>query len=425
MQTQNALSETQKKQRKFLLVLPALVLPFLTCLLWAAGLISGNDAKAANPKGGLNMQLPDAHLADNHSWNKLSFYEQAEKDSAKYREAIKNDPFYKNSKDSLLGFSVAPANASPYNPLPPNYQDANEYKVSQRLATINAALKDNSNIERSRSEENRSNSLQPPVVANTDINRLEQMLQSANQTDSDSDMETQQLNSMMDKILDIQHPERVSDRIQRQSEKNKKQVFPLLVNKTSATPSLLQKDSNLKNKIIPKVKTGASGFYSLGTDSLPSSSPSGVEAQIQETQTIVSGSSVKLVLGADIYVNGILIPQGTFIYGYASQNNERLKIAISSIRYQASIFPVSLSVYDLDGLEGIHIPGSVSRDVAKETGSEGLSNLGITSFDPSLGAQAASAGIAAAKTLINKKVKQVKLTVKAGYKVILNNDDHQ
>lgn len=425
MQTKQSLTEKQKKQRKFFLVLPALVLPFITCLLWAIGIIGESDAKASGLKGGLNMKLPDAHLTDNNSWNKLSFYEQAEKDSAKYREALKNDPFFQKSKDSVTAFSGVGNSPLSYNSLPPGYQDANEYRVNQRLAKLNEALNANSNVESASSKSERNVLPQSSSIATADVNRLENMLQNVNQNDSDSDPETQQLNSMMDKILDIQHPERVSDRIQRESAKNSKQVFPVVLDKKSESPSLLQKGNSDRVKTSPKGRSAENGFYSLGADTLSSPFPTGIEADIQETQTIVGGSSVKLVLGNDIYVNGTVIPMGTFIYGTASQNDERLKIEISSIRYQSSIFPVSLSVYDLDGLEGIHIPGSLNRDVAKETGSEGLSNIGITSLDPSLGAQAASAGIAAAKTLINKKVKQVKLTVKAGYKVILNDNNHQ
>jgi len=43
------------------------------------------------------------------------------------------------------------------------------------------------------------------------------------------------------------------------------------------------------------------------------------------------------------------------------------------------------------------------------------------SYDPSLGAQAATAGIAMAKGLFSKKVKLIKVTVKAGYSVLLLN----
>ncbi len=49
----------------------------------------------------------------------------------------------------------------------------------------------------------------------------------------------------------------------------------------------------------------------------------------------------------------------------------------------------------------------------------------LTSADPSLKAQAATAGINTVKSLMSRKVKQVKVLVKAGYKVLLRDKNVQ
>ncbi len=116
------------------------------------------------------------------------------------------------------------------------------------------------------------------------------------------------------------------------------------------------------------------------------------------------------------------MPSGTFIYGAASVKNERLKIEITSILFGNSILPVSLEVYDMDGQEGIYIPGSINRTVAKESSNNALGGMNATTINPSIGAQAASAGIEAAKSLLSKKIKLVKMTVRAGYKVLLKDN---
>ena len=110
------------------------------------------------------------------------------------------------------------------------------------------------------------------------------------------------------------------------------------------------------------------------------------------------------------------------MFGTASLTGERLSIKISSIRFQHSIFPVALSVYDMDGMQGIYIPGAVTRDVAKQAADRTFQEFGTTTLDPSLGAQAASAGIAATRNLLSKKVKLIKVTVKAGYQVLLRDE---
>jgi len=45
----------------------------------------------------------------------------------------------------------------------------------------------------------------------------------------------------------------------------------------------------------------------------------------------------------------------------------------------------------------------------------------MTTLDPSLKAQATATGIGTIKSLVSKKAKLVRVQVKAGYKVLLNN----
>ncbi len=337
-------TETQingwEKQRRFLLLLPLLVLPFLTFALWSLGLVGKADAKASGNAKGLNMQLPDAKISNNGSWNKLSFYQQADKDSVKYRDAQKSDPFFQRRDSSALFGKDNPSTV--YNPLPPGYEDANEYQVNQKLAQLNAVLNNNAKEDKGGVNHTISNAPQTPVVQSNDVARLAQMLRSMNEPDAGTDPETQQLTGMMDKILDIQHPERVTDRLQQGSEKNKKQVFPVVSRKKDRDPSLLGANTEVKIKGDSKVSQSKSAFYSLDTDTAREQVSTSIEAEVQETQTVTGGSSVKLCLRSDMYVNGILVPRGTFIYGTASQNGDRLRIIITSIRYQTSLLPVSL-----------------------------------------------------------------------------------
>jgi len=76
-------------------------------------------------------------------------------------------------------------------------------------------------------------------------------------------------------------------------------------------------------------------------------------------------------------------------------------------------------------LPGIYIPGAISRDVAKQSADNSLQLMELGTMDPSLKAQAAAAGISTAKSLLSKKVKLVKVMVKAGYKVLLKDKNFQ
>jgi Protein of unknown function (DUF3714). len=53
-----------------------------------------------------------------------------------------------------------------------------------------------------------------------------------------------------------------------------------------------------------------------------------------------------------------------------------------------------------------------------------LQNIDASVLDPSLAAQAANTGIQAAKSLLSKKAKIVRVTLKAGYKVLLKDKNN-
>lgn len=425
------------RKRKLLMVMPLLVLPFLTLLFWALGGGKVSDADEQQAQEGLNMQLPDASFKEDKTLDKLSYYEKASSDSAKVYELMKNDPYYRSGKetdtsillhnDSLLiamkrdNYNDRYLNRSANNNS--IYSDPNEARVYNKLAELNQAL-DNAATQDTKAE-NKIDNRQPLNTTNIngkDVNRLEQMMQTMNQKDSE-DPEMQQLNNMMDKIIDMQHPERLQEKIRQTSEVRKGQVFAVSVNNESTSVSFLNNGRNPKlNDDTSHKFNQQNNFYSLEDALALNDSQNAVEAVVHETQTIVNGSTIKFRLVNDIYINGILIPKDNFVFGTASLSGERLDININSIRYKNSLFPVALSAFDMDGLEGIYIPGAITSDVARQSADRAVQDIGFNSLTPSVGVQAASAGIEAAKTLFSKKVKLIKVTVKAGYQVLLRDE---
>src|ERR1035437_5998130 len=90
------------RRRKMLLVLPLLILPFITLAFWALGGGSADTSQKTVSSSGLNLQLPNAHLKDDKSETKLSFYEKADKNSLKLGKQMKDDPFlqFQEPKDT-------------------------------------------------------------------------------------------------------------------------------------------------------------------------------------------------------------------------------------------------------------------------------------------------------------------------------------
>ena len=413
------------RKRKFYLVLPLLALPFITLAFWAMG---GGKAKneVVETAAGLNLQLPDAKLKDEKDFDKLSFYNQAEKDSLENEEALRNDPNYRRD----TGMNVLQMIRQPENnpmitsPFSSYGLDANEQKIYKKINELNQQI--------NRPEQTQSSSRNSSGQTNNnrneqfskEVDKLQSMMQMMNDKQQ-KDPEMEQIGTMLDKILDIQHPDRIKDKVKEKSIQHKQQVFSVQGVSKNDNISLLQ--SGRKNVDTGfKRKQSHNDFYDLNNKlSQDAVEEPAIEAVIHQTQTIVSGSTVKLRLTDDIYINGILVPKGNFVYGTASLENERLAVTINAIRHLNNLLPVSLAVYDLDGIAGIHIPGAISRDVAKQSAEQGLQNIDITMLDPSLAAQAANTGIQAAKSLLTKKVKLVKVTLKAGYKILLKDNNKQ
>lgn len=395
------------RKRKMLLVLPLIVLPFLTMAFWALGGGKADAANYPNRATGLNLQLPHAQLKDDKGENKLSYYEEAEKDSAKWKEGLKTDPFFPSAlNDSItkksFGYDPSPFNAA-------DYKDPNEQKVYQKLAELNTHLQNSNNYNNSNQKLNTSfPSNNNSSFGAADVNRLEEMMKNA-KTPSTRDPEVEQLNGMMERILDIQHPERVKQRLEEDISKNKETVFAIKIKEDYCSVSLLDTGNSHGQ---------TNSFYSIN-DQSGEDEQNAIEAVIQETQNLVNGSIVKIRLLDDLTIDGATITRGSFVFGKASLEGERLYVEINSIRKENSIYPVKLNVYDLDGMEGIHIPGAITRDVAKQSADNAVQNIEMSSIDPSLKVQAANAGINAAKSLLTKKAKLIKVTVKAGYKILL------
>jgi conjugative transposon TraM protein len=303
-------------------------------------------------------------------------------------------------------------NQSPYN----KTADANEQRIYQKINEINKQINqpDNGTQANSNSNQLATNNDSNEQFSN-EVDRLQDMMQQMNGS-QEADPEMQQLNGTLEKILDIQHPDRIKEKLKEKSLKSKEQVFIVTRQFVKNNISLLDTGKSKRN--------AENKFFGVEEDA-DSEEQNTVEAVVHQTQTLVNGAVVKMRLLNDIYLNGSLVKKGNFVFGIAELNDERLEININSIRNNNSLFPVKLEVFDMDGLAGIYIPGAISRDVARQSVDNGLQIMELTSMDPSFKAQAAATGINAAKSLLSKKVKQVKVLVKAGYKVLLRDKSIQ
>ena len=412
------------RRRKLLIVAPVLILPFVILLMWTLGLVG--DAKANEKNGalvsGINLSLPAAAAPKDSNWNKLRYYEQAEKDSAKLKSKLKSSSSLfglpNDAPESMEGVSEAelaerlsgieqinqrPGRARARGSL--TKPDQNERMVYERLSKLQRELSHEP-------EPQREAAPTSTPAYNPETEQLKAMMQQV-QASTAEDPELGKLDGMLDKIIAIQNPQKVQDDLEEKLEKKKGLVYAVTTGVGDLTPSILEglvKTNEVQDN---------NGFYAADNSVSPKAGQNTVRAVIHETQVLVNGATVKLRLVDDVRINGLLIPRETFIHGEASLSGERLRIVVNSIRHGSQLFPVQLVVYDMDGLAGVRVPGAISKQVVQQSTDRGLQGLGFNTVSSSVGLQAASLGVEAAKSFLSRKVKQVRVTVKAGYEVLL------
>ena len=155
-----------------------------------------------------------------------------------------------------------------------------------------------------------------------------------------------------------------------------------------------------------------------------------ISACVHTRQTVTDGQTVRFRLLEPMLVSGKEIPRNTSVVGVAKIQGERLNVLISSLEYHGNIIPVELAVYDMDGQAGIFIPGSMERSAAKEiVAGMGTSAGSSMNFSTDAGAQlAADLGkglIQGTSQYFSKKMRTVKVHLKAGYKVLLYQPDNK
>ncbi|GHU91921.1 conjugative transposon protein TraM [Bacteroidia bacterium] len=149
-----------------------------------------------------------------------------------------------------------------------------------------------------------------------------------------------------------------------------------------------------------------------------------IRACVYQTVTLSNGKELQLRLLEPMRAGDFIIPANSILTGSAKIGGERLHITITSIQYADNVIPVEMEVYDMDGVQGIFVPNSDELNAAKEIAANMGTSMGssITITDDAgsqLAADLGRSAIQGVSQFFSKKMREVKVTLKTGYKVLL------
>ena len=191
----------------------------------------------------------------------------------------------------------------------------------------------------------------------------------------------------------------------------------------------VQPVAQVNRSVVSTLGTSSDRGFNTSVGARQSAPKNTIAAVVAGDQTITNGQGVRLRITEPMWIGNRLIPRNTTIVGAARLQGERLEIEISSVECEGSVYDVELQVYDSDGQEGINIPNSMESDALHEIGANMGSTMGSSiNISTNTGAQIASdvgrGLINGVSQYLTKKMRTVKVHLKAGYRVMLHQPEN-
>ena len=377
----------RQKMMKYVVVMPAAILCGIVILWLLYSSLNSDEAKTGNA---FNTEIPDGENDGIRS--KAEEYAAAEvaKEKEQRQVAIANlDTLSSQSPDTVVQSSAIETSAQTYQEVQASLDDffIPENTETSQMAELQARI----------DELEAQNAMAQQTQQPDQMEMLERSYQLAAQYMGNGNGGN------------YQAPQQQDD------EKGKRNVQPVAQVSRNVVSSLGSSSNRSFNT-------------SVGTKSVTAKNT--IAAVVAENQSVIDGESVKLRTTEPMWIGNRLIPRNTTITGSGRVQGERLEIEITSIECEGSIYDVELQVFDSDGQEGINIPQSMESDALHEIGANMGSTMGSSiNISTNTGAQIASdvgrGLINGVSQYLTKKMRTVKVHLKAGYRVMLHQPEDQ
>lgn len=373
----------RQKMMKYVIVMPAAILCGIVIIWLLYSSIKNDDAKAGNA---FNTEIPDGE----NTGMKSKAEEYAAAEVAKEREQRQAtiatlDTLAATTPDTVTHPSAIETSAQAYQEVQASLNDF--YIPETDQSADMAALQ-----ERIDELEAQNTLAQQQIQQPNEMELMERSYQLAAQYMGNGNGRN------------YQEPQQQDD------EKGKRNVQPV---------------AQVNRNVVSSLGLSSNRSFNTSVGTKSATAKNTIAAVVAGNQSVIDGESVKLRTTEPMWIGNRLIPRNTTITGSARVQGERLEIEISSVECEGSIYDVELQVYDSDGQEGINIPQSMESDALHEIGANMGSTMGSSiNISTNTGAQIASdvgrGLINGVSQYLNKKLRTVKVHLKAGYRVMLH-----
>lgn len=432
-------SEEERQRQKKLIVYPLMGLLFL-CSMWLIFAPSSEDMEKEKQQQGFNTTVP---TADNDGLiaDKRTAYEKMQlekKDDFRNQQMRDLSALFGKEQEQEVSLDLLPSDDEEPKPKTSKYGGGGSLRPEASIQASASAYKDinstlgnfyekpkidpekeqmQKELEELRKQVAGEKSEQE--VANDQLALLEKSYELAakympNQGDGNANASTttQVEKSMEEKIL---------------KRNGKALAMPVGQVKKRVVSSLSQPMSDA-DFIASYSEERNHGFHTaIGTKELTEVNT--IKACIHENKTLTNGQGVRMRLLEPMRAGKYVLPKQAIITGMVKIAGDRLHINITSLEHQGQIIPVEVQVYDSDGQKGIFIPGSLELNAVKEIAANMGSSLGSSiNISTNAGAQLASdlgkGVIQGTSQYIGKKMREVKVYLKAGYQIMLYQEEN-
>lgn len=151
--------------------------------------------------------------------------------------------------------------------------------------------------------------------------------------------------------------------------------------------------------------------------------PNYVKAVIDEDIKGYLGSRIRFRLLEDVQAGRYVIPKGTILYGQISGFTlQRVNLNVVSVLVNGNILPINLSVFDIDGMQGLFVPASAFREMMRELGTNSVQGTTLESGSESFFTSMASNLFSSASQTISNIIRKNKAKLKYNTYIYLINE---